>query len=428
MRSNPYRKFMKVAAWIAGIGAFIALACALCSIFVKDLQIVLIYVAMGGACLAVIAIIALLAVMSISIRKREREESDLFRDFHLVASGEKKLIPEKGNFYKDVRREFNRTNLSGQSILPYGDYEEDEFDDVVLDTLENGLTASAGLAYLELIAPKKIRTSGPVEALLVMAKSHFGEKAYFGKLDNGVAVFVPLLGSHEEMMGKVRKVVQLYSYSEEDNHINVKAGIAFYPEIPPRNMTSSALKATVTASPLQASAAEAQVPLVGYKAAEIVSIMYAGKLMTKRLQNQLTRAECRDAFHRFAKIALSSLGADSIDVLTFDLPRGQYVIEEEITRNEGAGFQKLSHDGMVDSEILQPIYDWSVREQGAVAASKAVYLPESIKARLDNLGMMSIMALAVQVDNRLVGLLIVGSSERELDLSYGAQRYFAFPA
>lgn len=426
MKTNPYRQFMKIAACVSGIAALVALIGGIIMIFAKDAQNVLVYVVIAGAASAILAAVALIVALSKSISKREREESDLFRDFHLFANGEKKVIPEQGQFYKDVRREFNRANLTKRDTLPYGDYGEDTFDDIVLDTLEHNLTSSAGLAYLELVAPSPVRSREPVKALLSMAKNHFGEKAYFGTLENGVAVFVPYLGSHEEMMGKVRKVVQLYSYSEEENHINAKAGIAFYPELAPRNLTSSALKATVLAHPLHESAAEAQVPLVGYKASEVVSIMYAGKMLTEKLQKPLTRAECSEAFAHFAKIALSSLGADSVNVFTRDIARDCFVLEEEMTKNDAAGFSRLCQEGIVPSEVLQPIFDWSVGEKGAVSATKAVYLPESIKSRLDNLGMLSIMALAVQIEDKPIGLLMVGSSQYELEMTYGAQRFFAY--
>lgn len=426
MSNNPYRKFVKICTVIAIVAGCVALIAGIVGAFVESLQKPLLFVAIAGALIAVVFLVMMLVGLNKASAKKDDEEASLYRDLRLVAKGEKKIIPEQGEFFKKVRKEINKANISKPDLLPYGDYPEEKFDEVVLDTLENHLIASAGLVYFELISSEPIPNKAPVDALLVMAKNYFGERAYYGKQQNGVAVFVPFLGSQEEMMGRVRKVVQLYSYSIEENHINVKAGIAFYPEIAPRNLTSSALKSTVNASPLQASAAESQVPLVGYKAAETVSILYAGKMMVDALQKPVSRAECKQIFEKFGRIGLSSLGADCVDIFTYDEAASAYRLEEEVTRGEGAGFMKMAEEDLVKPEILQPIFDWSVQEKGVVCASKAVYLPENVKMRLANLRMLSIMAYALCINGRPMGLIVVGSTDHEMELRYGAQRFFSY--
>ena len=426
MKKNPYRTFILVAAWITGIAAFVAVNGLCTSLFIPDIKEIMLYVGISGSGLAFLGFVALIIAISVSYRVKNREENDLCRDLHLVASGERKLIQEQGVFYKRIRHEVNKAHLSKYQELPYGVYEEDQFDDVVLNTLNEKITSLAGLVYFELVAPLPIKTKGPVEALLTMAKGHFGEQAYYGKRDNGIAVFVPYLGSQEEMMGKARKVVQLYSYSEEENHINVKAGIAFYPELSPRNMTSAALKATLVATPMEQEKGETEVPLVGYKAAESVSIILAGKLLNSKLAKPITRAEASKAFKEFSDVAMSSLGVDVIDVFSFDEARGGFLIEEEASKGEASGFASLMKDGLIPEGTLGPIYEWSIREKGAVSASKTVYLPESMKARLENLGMHSVAAMAIEIDHHRVGLLLLGSADNDLVLNYDVQRYFAF--
>ena len=367
------------------------------------------------------------AIASAVLKKAiAKEEMQLVRDIHLRQNGERALISEKGTYFGVIRQELNNDVLMQKGEFAYGTYEEDDFDDAILSILESEVTYLAGLVYIELTSDHPIKSYAPVEALLTMAKSHFGEKAFYGKRDCGVAVFVPYLGSKEEMMGKLRKVVQLYSYSEEDNHINVKAGIAFYPDISPRNMTSSALKATISASPLENAEEEVEVPLVGYKAAETVSVLLAGKLLTEKLQRPLSRADASAAFREFALAVLPSLGAEVIDVLSFDAPSNGFRVEEEATRLEGSGFSKFVQDGVIPGEYLDAIYAWSIQEKGMVSAAKGVYLPEEIKSRLDNLEINSIAALAIQAFGEKLGLLIVGSNEHEIELTYSLQRYFAF--
>lgn len=422
--NNAYTKLRKVCLWVIAIALIGAGACIGLSFVIKEM-----YVPLIGAGLLVVGLIFFI-IMLVNNAKMNKaisaEEDDLIRDIHLLGYGEKKIIDEKGHFYHEIRHEINLAQLHDQEELPYGVYDEDTFDEALLRTLENDITPQAGLAYFDLVAPSPIASDAPDEALLTMAKGHFGEKAFYGKRRHGLSVFVPYLGSQEEMMGKVRKVVQLFSYSEEENHINAKAGIAFYPELSPRNLTSNALKATVVASPLATSSTETEVPLVGYKAANTVSILLSGKIFTKKLQQIKTRLEASLAFKEFVDAALPCLGAEMADILTYDIPGHGFRVEEEGLRGEGAGFSRFAKEGLIDEDVLLPLYDWAKNESTIVLASNTAYLPEAIKAKLDNLELKSVAAFAVSMFGKEIGLIVLGSLEYDLTLSFAVQRFFAY--
>ena len=210
------------------------------------------YASIAPFAVSLILLIASFILLKKGLKEQKKESEEFLEELKKAEEGEKGVLNEDSFYYGEAARHINESVLlQPYEKQPFGVYEGREYDDLILNNLRNEISVSAGVAYFAFnIEPKLVR-SGPREALLVMLKENFGKNVYYGRLQNGIMVFVPVLSSREEFKGKARRCVQLYSYTDGDLHIGVKAGVAFYPDFTPENLTSASLKETMNLDLLQ---------------------------------------------------------------------------------------------------------------------------------------------------------------------------------
>ena len=375
--------------------------------------------------LALAGIIVSFVFVVLNAKARQAEEDQLLSGISATDKGEKLLLSENGIYYSKMAKAFNRSSLLREYVrLPYGVYKESKFDNLVLDTLENEVTARAGLVYFVLVADKPIKTKGPRDALLSMVQGHFGEKNYYCLVHNGVAVFSPVLPSKEEFLGKVRRTVQLYSYTEDTTHISCKSGVSFYPDSAPRLMTSDALRASLDGLSLSVKEVETVVPHLGFNAAENEAFLLHKTAFLEDASKAQSVEELDNRFREFSERSMPYLTADSMGVMVYREDMRQYEILMEIAGQEGASFSLLAKEGKLDEEIIAPFYEWSKKERGHVFVNDGVYLSDDMSARLDSLGVASFACYGVGMgDSPLALIYITGKEKYRFDNNKVALEY-----
>lgn len=360
-------------------------------------------------------ILFVLAVVNFGLmRKRQRiAREEFLNDLGKASRGEKAFLNEDSDLYGKAAKAFNdSTLLSRYENKPFGVYDAPEFDRIIVDVLSNEVAVKAGVALFIFDVEEEVAL-GPRNALLDMIKAHFGEAVYFGRLERGVAVFSPVLSSREEFFGKTRRTVQLYSYTDGDLHIGVKAGVAFYPDLAPKNLTSEGLKSTLSSELLSTITHDSEVLHRGYKASDLDAYMLGLIRFREALSKAKTEEEGKKAYEAFALPSLQYLGADAAGVLLFDDTKGSYeLLGEALGQESKGGFSLLLRDERIGASLVDPFYDWSLREQGVVQCGDRVFLPVELSRCLDAIGAMSLGCLYVAEEAKKVGFAYVCSKNK----------------
>ena len=358
-------------------------------------------------------LIAFGVLVALRLTARKKEENKFVNEISAYDKGELLLLSENGEFFGHVAKSINRSTLLKEyHPYEYGIYKESKFDDIVLETLENQTTSKAGLVFIVLSSEKPIKTKAPRDALIKMVQEHFGEKTFYGRLHNGVAVFLPHLPSKEEFLGKIRRTVQLFSYTEDENHISSKAGVAFYPDYSPKLLTSEALKATLEELALNVHAKEELLPHLGFESAEKEAfLIHRNDFLEKA--GKAPGVEELDALYKgFVDKVLPYLSADSIGVTLYKEAEGNYELVFEDSVEKGASFSLLSKEGRIAKEDIDPFYELSVSEMGSVTISDANFLPTDIMSRLSDLALASMACQGVELRGKAMGFIYVGGKEK----------------
>ncbi len=348
------------------------------------------------------------------MRKRQRlAREEFLEDLGKATRGEKAFLNEDSDLYGGAARAFNESKLIHRyEKKPFGVYEKEEFDEIIVDVLGNEVVVKAGVALFLFDVDAEV-AQGPRQALLDMLKAHFGEMVYFGRLENGWAVFSPVLSSREEFFGKTRRTVQLYSYTDGDLHIGVKAGVAFYPDLAPKHLTTEGLKSTLSADLLSTITVDSEVIHRGYKSSDLDAYMLGLIRFREALSKAKTEEEAKKAYDNFALSSLQYLGADAAGTMLFEETTSSYeLLGEALGQESKGGFSLLLRNDRVDGKLLDPFYDWSLREKGVVECGDRVYLPVELSRNLDAIGAMALGCLYVAEASKKVGFAYVCSKNK----------------
>ena len=368
------------------------------------------YASIAPFAVSLILLIASFILLKKGLKEQKKESEEFLEELKKAEEGEKGVLSEDSFYYGEAARHINESVLlQPYQKQPFGVYEGREYDDLILNNLRNEISVSAGVAYFAFnIEPKLVR-SGPREALLVMLKENFGKNVYYGRLQNGIMVFVPVLSSREEFKGKARRCVQLYSYTDGDLHIGVKAGVAFYPDFTPENLTSASLKETMNLDLLQSIEQDSEVPHRGYASADIDAYLLSLTKFRFALSKANSLEEGQKAFEDFLSKGTIYLSAESAGVLLYDETTRVYELLQEAGEK---GFALLSSEGKIAKTILEPFVEWSLKEKGIVICGDQVYIPTRLAKPLDAMGVFSLGCLAVYERGKLVGFVYVTSEKK----------------
>lgn len=371
------------------------------------------FVLLGVGALSFISLLVGLILIQVDTKARKKEEEKLKKNILSASSGEKSLLEEGGEYFGEIATSINHARLLKEKVdYKFGLYKEERFDEIVLKTLENEVTSKAGLAYFILQAENPIKTHGPRDALLTMLKGHFGEKLYYGRLDNGIALFMPILPSKEDFLGRVKRTVQLYSYSEGTTRISSKAGVAFYPDFAPRLLTAEALKATLKQLALDVHSKDEVVPYLGYNAAEKEAFLLHKENFKEALMKASTLEELDKAYHDYALSSYPYLSCDSLGIALYKQRENAYMILDEIGES-GSRLKPIEENGLLSIDTISPILDWSREEKGVAIANDIIFLNDKVSSVLENAGATSIACLGLSQGETPIALIYCLSSEKE---------------
>ena len=373
----------------------------------------MVYASFAPFGVAVILFIAAMINFGIMRHRQRLAREEFLTDLGKASRGEKAFLDEDSDLYGKAAKAFNdSTLLQRYESKPFGTYDAKEFDATILETLGNEVSVKAGVALFLFDNDEEI-AQGPRQALLDMLKAHFGEAVYYGRLERGFAVFSPVLSSREEFFGKTRRTVQLYSYTDGDLHIAVKAGVAFYPDLAPKNLTTEGLASTLSQDLLSTISKDTEVLHRGYKSSDLDAYMLGLIRFREALSKAKSEEEAKKAYDAFALPSLQYLGADAAGVMIYEDTTHSYELLGEVLGPESkGGFSLLLREGRVNQDLVNPFYEWSLREKGAVLCGDRVFLPVELSNCLDAIGAMSLGALYVASEGKKVGFAYVCSKAK----------------
>ena len=314
-----------------------------------------------------------------------------------------------------IKDAVNEASLQKNKPLPApGVLEEEDFDETVLRILLEKPTPLASLTYFKLTCDKKFDEEGPLDALLSMLRTNFGEEVYYGRIDDGYAVFVPVVYSRAESVGKARQVVQLYSYAQGEAKISSKASTAFYPDFAPRVITSEAIKGLALTKSTKVKVLSAKMDRFGYPASEEVNAMTDLSVLKKQLSEAKNEEEVMRAISFSAHKMLSYVGLDSLGLAVFTSSKRAYRLLE-LTLPPYTALKKVAKNGYMGMDTLDPFFNLSKEEGGFVYLSSPMYLPSKPRAILDSYTIASAAVEAVYDGEEKLGLVYL-LSHAKLDM------------
>ena len=305
--------------------------------------------------------------------------------------------------------------------------DEETFDDTVLRFLLEEPTSLASLTYFRLTCDKPYEEEGPLDALLAMLRTNYGEKAYFGEIEEGYAVFIPFAYSRAECVGMARRTVQLYSYSQGEAKIQTKASTAFYPDFAPRLITSEAIKGLASAIPMKVKILSAEMDRFGYPAAEEVNAQGALSALKEKIASATSPEQVYKAVKQTAAKALSFLGMDLMGLAEFEEEKKRYRIYEQGLPDK-VSLSKVAKDGALPMGTLDPFYDLAKEEGGSFLAINPLYLPAKPRSILDSFSVSTAFFESVYDGERKLGLVyILAQGKADIDkAAYGLLREYSF--
>lgn len=385
--------------------------------YIEPLKAAALYFAIGGGVLLVAAlVICVLRLIEIN-QKRKQTEADAWEieeallrlsygeSVNLNAfSLDPNLAIAKGaiNDAAMVRRK----PIPVPSVL-----KEEVFDDAVLRILLKEPTPLASLTYFRLTCDLPFEEEGPLDALLTMLRTNYGENVYYGEIDGGYAVFIPYAYSRSECVGKARRTVQLYSYSQGQAKIQTKASTAFYPDYAPRNLTSEAIKGLASTDAMEVKVLSNVMDRFGYPAAEEVNAITALDTAKKATEDAVTIEAVWDAVVESSEKVLGYLGFEVLGLALYQESKDEYKLKEAALPGHEV-LQRVARNGILPSSTLDPFYSLARDEGGRILAMDPLYLGSKPRSILDSFGLSNAFFEAVFEGERKLGVVYIARQEK----------------